>query len=91
MKKDIHPQAYTTAKVHCNSCKAEFEVLSTLEKFDVEVCSNCHPFYTGDQRIMDTAGRAEKFRARMAKAEGAPKKEKKERSSNSDEVTSTEN
>lgn len=68
MKKDIHPTTYTKAKATCNSCGKTFEVLSVNESFEVEVCSNCHPFYTGDQRIMDTAGRAEKFRARMEKA-----------------------
>ncbi|MCB9809206.1 50S ribosomal protein L31 [Candidatus Nomurabacteria bacterium] len=67
MKKDIHPTTHM-AKVTCNSCNATFDVLSTVDSFDVEVCSQCHPFYTGEQRIMDTAGRADKFAKRMAKA-----------------------
>ncbi|OGI83723.1 50S ribosomal protein L31 [Candidatus Nomurabacteria bacterium RIFCSPLOWO2_01_FULL_36_10b] len=78
MKKDIHPTSYITAKATCNGCGANFDVLSTKEKFDVEVCSSCHPFFTGDQRIMDTAGRAERFRTRQEKAKVSkvPKKKK---------------
>ena len=68
MKKDIHPTSYLAAKIHCNSCGADFSALSTKESVDVEICSKCHPFYTGDHRIMDTAGRAERFRQRQAAA-----------------------
>ncbi|NDY42827.1 50S ribosomal protein L31 [Dissulfurirhabdus thermomarina] len=60
MKKDIHPP-YHTAKVRC-ACGNEFEVGSTLEEIRVEICSNCHPFFTGKQKLVDTAGRVEKFR-----------------------------
>jgi large subunit ribosomal protein L31 len=67
MKKEIHP-TMQKIDVKCNSCGASFSYLSTSETYSVEVCSNCHPFYTGDQRIMDTAGRADKFKKRMAKA-----------------------
>lgn len=67
MKKDIHPTSQVV-KATCNSCKNSFDVHSTIDSFEVEVCSKCHPFYTGDQRIMDTAGRADKFRKRMEKA-----------------------
>lgn len=68
MKKDIHPTSNIAATATCNSCNNTFTVCSTLDAFEVEVCSQCHPFYTGDQRIMDTAGRADKFRKRMEKA-----------------------
>lgn len=62
MKADIHPQ-YEDIKVVC-SCGNEFVTRSTMgkEELHVEVCSSCHPFYTGKQKIMDTAGRVDKFR-----------------------------
>ena len=60
MKEGIHPK-YETTKVHC-ACGNEVETKSTKAGIAVEVCSACHPFYTGKQRLMDTAGRIEKFR-----------------------------
>ncbi len=61
MKTDIHPK-YDTIKVTC-SCGNQFETRSTMHKpLHIEVCSECHPFYTGKQKIVDTAGRIEKFR-----------------------------
>ena len=61
MKADIHPN-YDTIKVTC-SCGNEFETRSTLgEDLLIEVCSSCHPFYTGKQKIVDTGGRVDKFR-----------------------------
>lgn len=69
MKKDTHPQYYPKAKVTC-ACGNKFEVGSTLPEIDVEICSACHPFYTGQEKVLDTAGRVEKFRARKAKASG---------------------
>ncbi len=65
MKKDIHPN-YQTAEVHC-ACGAEFETRSTQPKINVEICSSCHPFFTGTQKIIDTEGRVERFRKRYAK------------------------
>src|SRR4030095_9476247 len=63
MKADIHPK-YTEIQVTC-SCGTTFKTRSTINKpLHVEVCSSCHPFYTGKQKIMDTAGRVEKFRQR---------------------------
>lgn len=63
MKPDIHP-SYDTVKVTC-SCGNTFETRSTLgQELHVEVCSNCHPFFTGKQKIMDTAGQVDKFRRR---------------------------
>lgn len=68
MKKDIHPQYHPKAKVTC-SCGNTFEVGSTIDEIHVEVCSACHPFYTGTAKFIDTAGRVDKFRAKMKKAE----------------------
>ncbi len=66
MKPDIHPK-YEAIKVVC-SCGNEFETSSTLcKELHVEVCSSCHPFYTGKQKIMDTAGRVDKFRKRYSR------------------------
>ena len=63
MKAEIHPQ-YTEIKVTC-SCGEAFNTRSTMgEDLQVEVCSACHPFYTGQQKIMDTAGRVDQFRKR---------------------------
>ncbi len=73
MKTGIHPKYYPNAKVRC-ACGAEFEVGSTKEFMEVEICSNCHPFYTGKEKIIDTMGRVEKFRARVAKGAGKKKK-----------------
>ena len=67
MKQGIHPQTYTT-KIQCNSCDTKFELVSTVPEITVEVCSNCHPFYTGKQKLLDTAGRVDKFKARQAEA-----------------------
>jgi large subunit ribosomal protein L31 len=65
MKTDIHPK-YHEAKVQC-ACGNTFTVGSTKERLDIEICSKCHPFYTGKNKIVDTAGRVEKFKARLAK------------------------
>ncbi|GMQ95464.1 MAG: hypothetical protein BMS9Abin13_579 [Patescibacteria group bacterium] len=67
MKKDIHPQYYGQAKVKC-ACGNTLKIGSTLESFEVEICSACHPFFTGEEKIMDTAGRVEKFKKRKAAA-----------------------
>lgn len=67
MKKEIHPAFHETAKATC-ACGATFSVGSTREKLEVEICSQCHPFYTGLEKIVDTAGRVEKFKARRAAA-----------------------
>ncbi|MFV2018009.1 MULTISPECIES: 50S ribosomal protein L31 [unclassified Micromonospora] len=69
MKKDIHPQ-YVTTEVTC-SCGASFTTRSTATsgKIHAETCSACHPFYTGKQRVLDTAGRVAKFQQKYAKAQ----------------------
>ncbi len=66
VKKGIHPR-YVLAKVVCGSCGNTFETGSTKPEIHVEVCSNCHPFFTGTQQIIDTAGRVERFTRRYAK------------------------
>ena len=71
MKKDIHPD-YIDTQVTC-TCGAEFVTRSTLTtgKMHADVCSQCHPFYTGKQKLMDTGGRVERFQRRLEKAGGA--------------------
>lgn len=70
MKSDIHPQYYPQAKVTC-ACGNSFMVGSTMETIHVEICSQCHPFYTGKQKLVDTAKRVEKFQARAEKQKAA--------------------
>ena len=65
MKADIHPD-YKQIKVTC-SCGNEFTTRSTGKDLHVEVCSACHPFFTGQQKIVDTAGRVDKFRKRYGR------------------------
>jgi len=66
MKKDIHPQYYKNAEVRC-ACGSVLSVGSTKEKLEIEICSHCHPFYTGTAKLVDTAGRVERFKRRYAK------------------------
>ena len=66
MKKDIHPTYYKEAQVKC-ACGNSFTIGSTKEFIEVEICSNCHPFYTGKEKIVDTMGRVEKFKKRLEK------------------------
>jgi len=65
-KKDIHPKYYPKARVIC-ACGNTFTVGSTKELLEVEICSKCHPFYTGKEKIVDTLGRVERFKKRLAK------------------------
>ncbi len=68
MQKDLHPAYFVAAAVSC-ACGNKFNVGSTKEKISVEICSACHPFFTGNEKIMDTAGRVEKFKQRRAKSD----------------------
>jgi len=79
MKKDIHPKYFSSSKVHC-ACGASFEVGSTKEEIETEVCYQCHPFYTGKEKVIDTAGRVEKFKKRLSQKKEAVKKDKKKKS-----------
>lgn len=69
MKAQIHPQWYPEAKVTC-ACGNTFSVGATVPEIKVEVCYNCHPFYTGQMKYLDTAGRVDAFREKQAKAKG---------------------
>jgi len=82
MKQGIHPQYYSDCQVSC-VCGNKFTTGSTVEKIDVDVCSKCHPFFTGQQKFVDIKGRIDKFNEKMAKgkatkeakaAKKAPKK-----------------
>jgi len=61
MKKDIHPTYHSDAKVVC-ACGNTMTIGSTIKEIHVEICSNCHPFYTGKERLVDTAGRVDRFK-----------------------------
>jgi large subunit ribosomal protein L31 len=73
MKTDIHPD-YVECQVHC-SCGNEFTTRSTVPSLRVELCSECHPFFTGKQKLVDTGGRVDRFNRRLAK-KAAPAKGK---------------
>ncbi len=66
MKKNIHPKYFNEALVRC-ACGNEFKVGSTKPEIKVEVCSKCHPFFTGESRFVDTEGKIEKFKKKYAK------------------------
>ena len=65
MKADIHPD-YVVSHVRC-TCGNEFETRSTKPEIRVEICSNCHPFYTGRQKLVDSGGRVERFQRKLAR------------------------
>ncbi len=65
MKSGIHPEYHKTT-VRC-ACGNEFETGSTVEKINIEICSKCHPFFTGKQKLVDSAGRIERFKQKYAK------------------------
>ena len=65
-KKEIHPKYYPNVKVTC-SCGNSFEVGSTMESINTEICSACHSFYTGKEKILDSMGQIQKFKKRLEK------------------------
>ena len=67
MKQGIHPK-YQKTKVVCVSCGAEFETGSTVKEIRVDTCSKCHPFYTGEQKFVQTTGRIDRFNKRVSMA-----------------------
>ena len=75
MKDGIHPKYYPNAKVTC-TCGNTFTVGSTLPEIQVEICSKCHPFFTGEMKFVDTQGRVEKFQVKQAQAQLYMKKKK---------------
>ena len=80
MKKDIHPP-FQKAIVHC-ACGNEFETFSTVKEIKVEICSQCHPLFTGQQKIVDSGGRVERFRRKFQKFEGNSKGSKTKKQGN---------
>ena len=90
MKQGIHPQYFEDAQVIC-VCGNKFTTGSTREVIHVELCSNCHPFYTGEQRFVDSASRIQKFQTRTetAKKYQVIKKEKKEKEEKRSEAPKT--
>src|SRR5437763_14773061 len=74
MRENIHP-AYPTAKVHC-ACGATWETRSTHGDLHLDICSNCHPFFTGKQKLIDTEGRIDRFKKKYANAAATPPKKK---------------
>lgn len=70
MKSSIHPKYYPKASVRC-ACGNVFKLGSTKPQLEIEVCYLCHPFYTGQEKILDTKGRVERFRKRLARKQTA--------------------
>jgi large subunit ribosomal protein L31 len=77
MKKDLHPK-YGPTKASC-ACGATYEFGSTTQNIKVDICSACHPLFTGKQKFMDTEGRVEKFKKKYAKVTAAPAAKPKKR------------
>ncbi|MBI2621507.1 MAG: 50S ribosomal protein L31 [Candidatus Levybacteria bacterium] len=90
MKQGVHPQYFENAQVICN-CGNRFTTGSTREVIHVELCSNCHPFYTGEQKFVDSASRIQKFqnRTEAAKKYQVVKKQKKEKEAGLSEAPKT--
>jgi large subunit ribosomal protein L31 len=85
MKKEIHPE-YVPCRVTC-ACGNVIETYSTKKEFHVEICSKCHPFFTGKQKLVDTAGRVEKFEmkyGRIGRSRGGTKEKEKEEAAKTD-------
>lgn len=75
MKKEIHPQYHLKTPVKC-ACGNSFTTGSTLSEINIEICSKCHPFYTGKDKMIDTAGRVERFKKRSLKQATTLKRKK---------------
>jgi len=69
MKQNIHPTYYPNAKVHC-ACSNKWTTGSTLPEIHTGICAKCHPFYTGQEKILDTRGRVDRFKKRLEKTRG---------------------
>jgi large subunit ribosomal protein L31 len=85
MKKDIHPKYFRNAKIIC-SCGEVLETGSTKEKMNIEICSQCHPFYTGKKKMVDTLGRVERFKKLTDKAAAAKKGLKNKKSADNKKI-----
>jgi large subunit ribosomal protein L31 len=88
MKQGIHPE-YKLATVHC-ACGNTFQTRSTQDDIHLDVCSVCHPYFTGKQRLMDTAGRVERFRRKWAKKDEAEAKPQEAEASDGDDTAAEE-
>jgi len=73
MKQDIHPEYYPRATIKC-ACGNSFTIGATKELIETETCSQCHPFYTGKEKDLDTIGRVQKFKERLSKRKAKSKK-----------------
>ncbi|MDP3954300.1 MAG: 50S ribosomal protein L31 [bacterium] len=82
MKQDIHPTYYDNAKVDC-ACGNSWTTGGTIPELKVDICSNCHPFYTGKEKTIDTRGRIDRFKKRLSKQQDMAVPTKKPRKSNS--------
>lgn len=80
-KKEIHPQYYEKSKIKC-ACGAEFEIGSTEKNMEVEICSQCHPAYTGKQKFVDSAGRLDRYKKMMSRTEELKKQTKERKKKN---------
>ncbi len=79
MKTDVHPKYFADGKIVCANCSHEFPIGTTKEGIRVEICSHCHPFFTGKKVLIDTEGRVDKFRQKTANATGREKKVRKKK------------
>lgn len=86
MRKDIHPKWHTEAVITCTSCGTEWKTGAAVPALRVDICSNCHPFYTGEQRIVDTEGQVDRFlnRLRVRDERAAKQKAKEQAIANAD-------
>jgi large subunit ribosomal protein L31 len=86
MKKEIHPKYNSKAKFSC-ACGASFEAGSTSDGLHVEICSNCHPYYTGKSKLVDTAGRVDRFKTLLEKQKKLQEKKSKKSVQNTKQKT----
>ncbi|HXK52507.1 50S ribosomal protein L31 [Candidatus Nomurabacteria bacterium] len=86
MKKDIHPQVNKNIKITC-ACGTVFTTSSTLDDFKVDICSNCHPYYTGKQKFVDTEGRIDKFQKKLDESQKKKAAAKNKKSKEKEKVT----
>lgn len=85
MKQDIHPD-YVEATITCNGCGNTFTTRATTPHIEVEICAECHPFYTGKQKLVDVAGRVDRFRAHQKAAEEKTTGKKKQKQKSSEQA-----
>lgn len=78
MKTDIHPEYFADAIIAC-ACGNKMKFGSTKQSIEVEICSQCHPYYTGKEKLIDTAGRVDKFKKRLTKVSDKPARRGKAR------------